>query len=263
MKETSTPKNSQLRCVLPLRGGAIETTDGETCGKCRDFLFDEKSWTIRYIVADTGGWLSRNEVLLSPFVFTNPEFGAYSQDMQTVLTKDSIEASPPLEADAPISRQYELELARHFDYPLYWGGAHLWGPGPYPAADTPDPDETRRHDEKMAEIGESRLRSCEELTGYEIFAGNESIGKVDDFIVETHPWRIRYLVVKTGSWLLGRLVIFSPEWVDEISWNERRITMLGLARAKVEYSPTFDPTKGVNRDDEGKLYDYYGRRYYW
>ncbi|MDF1740950.1 MAG: PRC-barrel domain-containing protein [Verrucomicrobiales bacterium] len=256
-------EKSQFRAVVPLKGATIETKDGKTVGKCGDFLFDDENWTIRYIVANTGGFFSRNEVLMSPFVFKNPEFGNYHQSMQTVLSEDWIESSPPLEAHSPVSRKYELELARHFGYPLYWTGTYLWGGNPHPMPGMLDPNEPARHEEKMAEIGESRLRSCDEVVGYEVISNGESIGKVDDFIVETHPWRIRYLVVRTGNWMFGKRVILSPEWVADISWEENEITMTGPDREQIESAPAFDPSDGVNRDYEGRLYDYYGRRYYW
>ena len=41
-----------------LKGNTIVATDGDI-GKVDDFYFDDKSWTIRYLVADTGDWLLR------------------------------------------------------------------------------------------------------------------------------------------------------------------------------------------------------------
>ncbi len=253
----------QFRSAVDLFGKKIEDRDGEVCGKCRDFLFDDQHWTIRYVVADTGGFLSRNEVLLSPYTFENPEFGPYTQHLPTVLTRDLIEASPPLEADAPISRQFEEELVAHFDYPLYWAGAGLWGYGPYPSAEVPDPAENRRHRERLEEITESHLRSCDELTDYRMMAGDEEIGRLTDFIVETKPWKIRYLVVRTGSWLKSREVVISPDWISSISWSERVVAADDLDRSRIAEAPSFDSHVGVNRDYEGMLYDYYGRPRYW
>ena len=44
------------KSIKDLKGNAIVATDGEI-GKVDDFYFDDKSWTIRYLVADTGNWL--------------------------------------------------------------------------------------------------------------------------------------------------------------------------------------------------------------
>lgn len=260
---TATTIEEQFRSTNSLIGDKVETKNGEVCGKCRDFVFDQKNWTIRYVVVDTGGFLSHNEVILSPFVFENPEFGFFREHMPTVLSKEWIEASPPVDSNAPISREYEAELARHYRYPIYWTGAGLWGIGSYPVAEIPDPEEKARHEEKMGEIADNRLRSCKEISGYEVYADSEEIGVVDDFIVQTGTWQIRYFVVDTARWLPGKKVVLSPDWAKEISWKDRRVNMSDMARIEVECAPPVDLSVGVNRDYEGQLYDYYGRRRYW
>ena len=44
----------------------LDSLDGKI-GKVKDFYFDDQYWTIRYLVADTGGWLSDRQVLISPY----------------------------------------------------------------------------------------------------------------------------------------------------------------------------------------------------
>lgn len=44
-------------------GSSVIATDGEI-GKIRDFLFDDRSWTICHLVIDLGTWLNRREVVL-------------------------------------------------------------------------------------------------------------------------------------------------------------------------------------------------------
>ena len=41
--------------------------EGKSVGKCKDLLFDDDCWTIRYLLADTGKWLFDKKVLISPF----------------------------------------------------------------------------------------------------------------------------------------------------------------------------------------------------
>ncbi|GAB4193490.1 MAG: hypothetical protein OHK0022_08450 [Roseiflexaceae bacterium] len=50
-----------LRSANTLRAYAIRAADGEI-GGVHDFLFDDEQWTVRYRVADTGGWLSGRRV---------------------------------------------------------------------------------------------------------------------------------------------------------------------------------------------------------
>ncbi|MGI9070785.1 MAG: hypothetical protein ACR2JB_05505, partial [Bryobacteraceae bacterium] len=46
-----------LRQAKDLNGYKLGARDGEI-GKVREFYFDDQSWAVRYLVADTGDWLS-------------------------------------------------------------------------------------------------------------------------------------------------------------------------------------------------------------
>ena len=48
-----------------LKGAAIIARDG-AIGAIDDFYFDDEKWTVRYLVVDTGAWLFRRDVLISP-----------------------------------------------------------------------------------------------------------------------------------------------------------------------------------------------------
>ena len=54
------------------------------------------------------------------------------------------------------------------------------------------------------------LASVTDLQGFTLRAMDGEIGKVDQFYFDDETWAIRYLVVNTGSWLAGRLVLISP-----------------------------------------------------
>ena len=54
-----------IRDASDLSGYTIKATDGDI-GEVVEFFFDDEKWTIRYLVADTGGWLTGRRVLISP-----------------------------------------------------------------------------------------------------------------------------------------------------------------------------------------------------
>src|SRR5665647_1357822 len=93
-----------LHKATTLKGYTLHSLDGEI-GKVRDFYFDDQHWTIRYLVADTGNWLTGRQVLISPhaLVVVNTE----EEYIAVKLTKEQIEDSPSLRTDKPISRQFE------------------------------------------------------------------------------------------------------------------------------------------------------------
>ena len=55
-----------LRQAKDLNDYKLGARDGEI-GKVKEFYFDDQSWAVRYLIADTGGWLSGRRVLISPY----------------------------------------------------------------------------------------------------------------------------------------------------------------------------------------------------
>ena len=62
-----------LRSMSDLEGYAIAATDGNI-GHVTDFYFDDEAWVIRFLVADTGSWLSSRKVLISPIAIGHPNW---------------------------------------------------------------------------------------------------------------------------------------------------------------------------------------------
>src|SRR5664280_1718019 len=110
-----------------LKGYKLDSKGGEI-GKRQEFYFDDKHWAIRYLVADTGGWLTGNKVLISPYalVSVNKE----EEQIGINLTKKQIEDSPSLDSDKPVSHQFEMDFYGYYGYPMYWGGPYMWGAYP-------------------------------------------------------------------------------------------------------------------------------------
>src|SRR5437870_7635588 len=120
-----------MRNVKDLRGYAIRATDG-VIGTVDDFYFDDEDWGIRYLVVDTGTWLSGRKVLISPMAIGSPDW--MIQQLPVSLTKAQVKRSPDIDTRKPVSRQHEAEYSRYYGYPYYWGGAGLWGMGAYPGS---------------------------------------------------------------------------------------------------------------------------------
>jgi hypothetical protein len=247
-----------LRSVKELRDYVLLAQDGQI-GRCKDFLFDDTAWTIRYMVADTGKWLPKRKVLISPISLGEPEWE--SQELGVRLTKEAIKSSPSLDVDAPVSREFEMKWHEHFNWSPYWYGAEIWGSGLKPQA----------LDREMAkktgtlgtiELPAHNLRSAHEVKGYHIQATDGEIGHVEDFIIDDETWTVRYIVVDTRNWLPGKKVLVSPTWSTEVEWANRRVHV-DLTKDLVKNSPKYDPAAPVNPEYETRLYDYYGRPKYW
>ena len=87
----------------------LAATDGEM-GKAHDFLFDDESWMVHYLVAEAAGPMGKRKALILPFAVGRPDWEM--RRLPVLLTSEQIRTGPPLEADMPISRQRESGLKR-------------------------------------------------------------------------------------------------------------------------------------------------------
>lgn len=244
-----------LQKIRELDDYSLLAVDGEI-GGIEEFYFDETTWAIRYLVVNTGGWLTGRRVLISPVAI-----GGIDEEKQTIyieLTRHQIENSPPISADRPVSRQYEVAYYQYYKWPPYWELGSLSG---FPISEAPMAPPPTPREIAMPKMEETYLRSTAEVNGYATAARDGEIGHVEDFIVDTQYWVIRYLEIDTRNWWPGKHVLVNPGWIEEISWTERAISV-DLTREAIKGAPGFDPSKAIGRDYEIRLFKHYGRPVY-
>ena len=118
-----------LSKVKILNGYSIQNTEDETIGKVKDIYFDDRHWTVRYLVANTGKWLTGRKVLISPYALE--AVNADHENIVANLTKTQIEKSPSLDSDKPVSKQlvvgllWLLWLAELLGWPVQLGKLSL------------------------------------------------------------------------------------------------------------------------------------------
>ncbi len=245
--------------VNDVQGYALQATDGRL-GTVRDVLFDDRSWALRYLVAETGGWLARRKVLLAPAAFGTPD--SQRKEFPVALSRQQVADSPPIEADAPVGVQIEAQLTRYYGWPSIGG---VDGPPAFGLVPMGAPIPMACHSgtrTEPAETGNPHLRSAREIIGYGLEATDGAAGTVDDFLIDTAGWAIRYMVIDAGAWLDGRRILLPPPWVQAFDWTARRVNA-DLSRERVETSPDYDPAMPLSRQDEVRLFEHYGARPYW
>jgi PRC-barrel domain len=220
-----------------INGYAIEASDGDI-GTVSDFLFDDASWLVRWLVVDTGNWLSGRKVLLPPIVLGRP----YAKDrvFAVKLTKQQIKDSPEIDTDRPVSRQMETSVHDYYGWSPYWGsGFYMGGYGYMPGSG----------------MGSTYLRGPTAPGG-----DRPSPGRPRDFLIEDADWSIHYLVVDTKNWWPGKKILVSSRSAGEIDWTDRLVN-LDVDRQKVKDSPAYDPTITIDRAYDEKLLTYYGIKF--
>jgi hypothetical protein len=246
-----------LRPARDLNGFDIQATDGDI-GHVDQLLFDDHKWTVRYLVADTGGWLSGRQVLISPIALRAPDWDG--KRLPVALTRLQVENSPDIDTDRPVSRQHEIDYFTYYGWPYYWGGPGIWGAGTYPGFLVTPSTVTLGEAESNGpaeEQGDPHLHSTRAVTGYQVEARDGSIGHVDDFILDDESWAIRYLVVDAGSWWAGRKVLIPPEWLERVSWPEETVAV-DLDRETIRHGPWWEPAVPIDAEYEQRLSGYYG-----
>jgi sporulation protein YlmC with PRC-barrel domain len=260
-----------FRRLRDLKGMTIAAADCDV-GSVSDAYFDDASWTVRYIVVDTGTWLPGRQVLLSPAAVD--EIDVDGRRLVTRLTKVQVESAPEEDTAMPISRQKEVQLAMHYQYPYYWAGPLRWGAAPYVygadlpavagAPATPGMPSAVEAEEQAARLApeDAHLRSANEVKGYGIQATDGELGEVEDFLFDDATWAIRYLEVDPARWWPSAHVLVSVEWVREIDWSESKV-VVDVTRDAVRNAPSYDPSVSIDREWERGLHRYYGRPGYW
>ena len=234
----------------------LDSLDGEI-GKVKEFYFDDRYWTIRYLVADTAGsWLMGRQVLISPYALI--AVIKEEQHIAVDLTKMQIERSPSLNSDKPVSHQFEEAYYVFYGWPNYWGGPYMWGVYPNIVRDREKWRDTIKHEKSW----DPNLRSTHEVSGYHIQASDGEIGHVDDFVIDDQTWAIRYLIVDTRNWWPGKKVLISPQWIDHVSWSDSKV-FVNLSRDAIKESPEYTEAFLLTRDYETRLHGHYHLQGYW
>jgi sporulation protein YlmC with PRC-barrel domain len=224
-----------LQNIKELYGNSLAAFDGEI-GQVKDFYFDDKTWAVRYLVADTGTWLSGRQVLLSPHAF-----GRWNRDGRSLLvnlTRKQIENSPSIELHKPVSRQFEEEYYSYYGWPAYWDGGAMWGLGDCPVFLPPTNAQKKAHLQQHAG-DDKHLRSTHAITGYHIQTAEGPIGHVRSLMIDDKNWAIRELVVETGHWYSGKEILIPSSKIDRISYEESKI-FVRLSKAEIQQTTEDD-----------------------
>ena len=193
-------------------------------GGIRDILFDDETFTVRYLVADTNTWLPLSrKVVISPI--SVKQLDEDSESVHINMTVDTLKNSPSIDEHKPVSREYEENLFKYFGYGYYWIGPGAWGEFAHPN----ELVELQRAEESETETPKkstNHLRAVGEVGGYEVATTTDNVGHISNFVIDTESWKIIMLVVDTNNWLPGgKHLALLPSDIESIDWAAHSVVV--------------------------------------
>jgi hypothetical protein len=108
------------------------------------------------------------------------------------------------------------------------------------------------------------------LRGASVEAGDGWVGTVKDLLFDDQTWRIRWIVVDTGTWLPGRKVLIHPSAVAPVDiappsgaglpmmrGRQALVLPVLLTKQQIEAGPETREDEPVTKQIESRVYDYY------
>jgi len=234
-----------LRNASALKGYSITANDG-SLGAVSDLLFDDASWTIRWLAVDTGKFMSGRKLLLPPGTVELLDHDA--RDLKVSLSVMQLRNSPEIDSDLPVSPHMEKELRDFYDSNSCRGFGDAQ-PRPATASQW-------RPEYPAESIEPGNLRSISAVMGYQIGTIDGEIGHVEDLLVQDKKWRVDYLVIDTQNWWSRKRVLVSPRSVQEIDWPEKTVE-LKMPRQAVRDSPLYEALVTIDPSYAGQYNGHY------
>ena len=262
-----------LIAITGLQRCTVEGIDGRV-GTVKDFLFDDQSWKVRWMVLDTGHWLPSRQILIHPSAIVPLDLNLPERRVLPMmswgdtlavsvrLTKQQIEASPEAREDEPVTKQMEARLCDYYGWDLSWGTAYF-ATNAFVTLPAGPPVFSEAAARKAAGVGDHpgdgdpHLRSVVSVNGYHVHALDGELGRVENFLADDANWDMRYLVIATRNWWPGKHVQLAPYSVKEIDGSEERINV-NVTRDQVKSSPAWDPLTMADNIGEQHLHRHFG-----
>jgi hypothetical protein len=203
-----------IRRVRDLEGLTLTALDGHA-GRIKDVYFDDETWQVRYLVADTSPWPTGIHVAIPPRHVA--AIDVKQNRIEVDLTRLEIERNPVLDSALPVSAQLRTTGVSAIGRPMYWG----FGAGGAPAREA---------------LRDAHLRSARYVTGFRVQATDGQLGHVIDLLVNDEDWTIPYLMTDTTHWRMGRPRLLSTGCVERIELAAPQV-LTRISREEIESAP--------------------------
>lgn len=106
-----------LRNSSEVEGYSIKATDAKI-GHVEEFVIEDETYRVRYLVIDTKDFLPGKKVLVAPEWIESVVWE--SSDVVVNLTEEQIKNAPEYNHNNPLTKEYEEKLYNHYGHKKYW-----------------------------------------------------------------------------------------------------------------------------------------------
>ena len=104
-------EKSHLRSTHQVSGYNIRAKDGEI-GHVDDFIIDDETWLLKYLVIDTKNWWPGKKILISPHWISSISWA--NSEVLVDLPLHTIKQAPEYTDEVLLTKAYETELQRYY-----------------------------------------------------------------------------------------------------------------------------------------------------
>ena len=195
-----------LRSAKSLFGYNLHESDS-LLGTVYDLYFDDKRRNVRHVVAELGNIFRKRKVLIAGNLL-----GMVDPVTHMLFIHQSGEElghDPSSDADKPVHQQFQDQAKEYYQWVAHWT--------PFSGAPIPKWE--------FVFTGDSHLRSVRHLLGYTLKAHGETVGEVEDFLVDTDQWIVPHFLVRRAPALGGKVAAFPIDHIQDYDWENRTLTL--------------------------------------
>lgn len=210
----------------------VTTTDGHE-RPVADVLLDDRGWSVRYVLVETGGWLHGRQLLISSAAFGAPDSREHVLPIQATLNQ--MEKSPPLKSHMPVTLAHERALEEYYEWPPREAEGSVL-PESVTRQLTPDTQALQdrtvdRHTKPIA--GEAHLWSAGALLKMKAVTRDRQKSGLDDVLLSEDLHHVAGWIVDARPWMPGGEAMLGPSAVSGVDLNDGVVSLV-LERTEIE-----------------------------
>lgn len=194
-----------LQNLKHLYGRHLAALDGEI-GEVKDFIFDDRSWEIRFVVAATADWLAVPQVQIATEAFVVPLIGTARQAGEPARVRLTRAQIAPGSAHQPRLAAAVRPARARADSGS--GGDSCRATAGVVQEIASDPPSST-----SGPLRDRHLHHALTVQGWRVVATDAPLGTVIGFMAEGHTWSIRQLIVEAGPWYARETVLLRRDQV--------------------------------------------------